>query len=228
MIGRSKDKLEKSEKRVQEANKSIQIKILVVDLAETIDVGFYNDVSEKIKNLDVSILVNNAGWGEACHFDDITLDWHLSNLRVNSGAPIMLTYKLINHFLARKSKSAIVNVSSATQDAPIPFMGVYPGSKRYLAILSYYLKDNYGDKIDIQDLTPGFVTTKIVNHYEGRDSISPEKCVQCSIRDLGQEFTCMPVPAHSFAIQLFHTLYRFCHLLFKILISKEERKELSQ
>ncbi|CAI2375524.1 unnamed protein product [Moneuplotes crassus] len=224
LIGRNKEKLEETEIKVKEASGSVKTKVVVADLGETVEVGFYQKIYDQVKDLDVSILVNNAGWGECCHFEDISLDWHLSNLRVNAGAPTMLTHNLINHFLSRKTRSALINVSTIGNNAPLPYMGIYCAAKRFLTIFSYYLTDNYGDKIDIQNLTPGFVSTKIVNNYNGPDSITPEKCVKSSLRDLGQEFTCLPVPAHSLTAQMFHTLYRYSKPLYRMLLVNDLEK----
>ena len=146
------------------------------------------------------------------------MEEHFSNLRVNSGAPTMLVHSFIKKLLGRKKKSAIINVSSIASNAPLPYMGVYSASKRFLTIFSNSLQDNYGNQIDIQDFTPGYVTTKISNFHKGPDSISPEECVQKSIRDLGQEFTCVPVISHSMNAQIFHTLYRHATPLFQIFI----------
>jgi len=216
--GRNKDKLEESEKRVKLVNNKIKTKILVADLGESLAVDFYQALYDQIKDLDISILVNNAGWGEISFFELESLESHIANFRVNSAAPTMLTHFLINQMRARNNKSAIVNVSTCGNNAPLPYMGVYCASKRFLTLFSYYLTDNYGDKIDVQDLTPAYVTTKMVNNHKGYDSITAEKCAQCSIRDLGQEFHGLPVPAHSLYSQSFHTYYRHLKPLYKALV----------
>ena len=216
LLGRSKERLEESEKIVKEANKQIKTKLVVADLGESLAVDFYKDIISQVSDLDISVLVNNAGWGEVGFFELAPLEEHLSNFRVNAAAPVMLIHNLINTLMKRNKKSAIVNVSSSGQNCPIPYMGVYNATKRYLSIFSYYLQDNYGDKIDVQDLCPAYVTTKIVKNYKGNDAITPERCAQCSLRDLGQEQICIPVIAHSIYNQVFHLYYRHLKPVYKI------------
>mmetsp|Transcript_4937 Transcript_4937/g.4719 ORF Transcript_4937/g.4719 Transcript_4937/m.4719 type:complete len:293 (+) Transcript_4937:100-978(+) len=221
LSGRSLEKLQDMEEKVKKINGKVKTKIVTADLGETVDVDFYKKIYEQVKDLDISILVNNAAWGEVAPFDEKSLDFHLGNARTNAGAPTMITHSLIDKLTSRNKKSAIINVSAAGQNAPVPYAGVYPATKRYLTIFSYFLHDNFGDKIDVQNLTPGYVSTKIVGHRKGGDTISPEVCIKSSLRDLGQEFNCLPVIAHSIYAQVFHTLYRYCKPLYKVVVVDE-------
>lgn len=65
LIGRSKEKLEETEKMLKEENpsKQFQIKSIQADLSQSIEPKFYEDIYKQVENLDISILVNNAGKG---------------------------------------------------------------------------------------------------------------------------------------------------------------------
>lgn len=133
----------------------------------------------------------------------------------------MLTHALLPQLLKRGKRSAVINVSSIGQNSPLPFTGVYPASKRFLTFFSYSLNDVYKNKIDVQDLTPGYVTTKLANYIKSADSISPEKCVKCSLRDLGQAITSVPVPAHSLVALIMRSTYNFAKPVWKELLGKQ-------
>ncbi|CAI2376613.1 unnamed protein product [Moneuplotes crassus] len=92
----------------------------------------------------------------------------------------MLTRMFINGFLKRTPRAAIINVSSLITVVPAPYIKEYSATKQFLTLLSYYLQDNYGDKIDIQDLNPAVMTTNLNNHRTGPDTIAPEHYVTSS------------------------------------------------
>lgn len=165
VVGRNKQKLEDLESQLKKVNKEVKVKIVVADFGESMEPQFYQDIYEQVKDLDISILVNNAGAGTVGFFELTDAKEHLNNIRINAGAPAMLTHSLINKLLNRTERSAIINVSSVGNNSPLPYFGVYPATKRFLSFFSYSLHDNYKSKIDVQNLTPGWVTTKIGKTY---------------------------------------------------------------
>lgn len=215
LVGRSKESLVESENRVKEANKNVKTMTLQADLGKTMDPKFYEDISKQLEKVDVSILVNNAGSGTSSFFEQTEPEEHLTNIRVNAGAPAMLTHALINKLLGRKDRSAIINVSSVGHNSPLPYLGVYPATKRFLTFFSYSLHDNYSHKIDVQNLTPAWVSTKIAGFIKGTSVITADECVKGSLRNLGYDVACTPAPLHSLIGLIMHTTYRFCYPLWK-------------
>mmetsp|Transcript_13793 Transcript_13793/g.12225 ORF Transcript_13793/g.12225 Transcript_13793/m.12225 type:complete len:286 (+) Transcript_13793:104-961(+) len=225
LFGRNKENVDQLKKKIKKINPNVETIQIVTDLGVSLSPEYYEGLYNQYKDLDISILINNAGWCTNSHFIDKALSEHLSEFRVTAGAPAMLTSFLINKLLSRNKKSAIINVSSLSNYIPCPYIGTYPASKRFMSLFSYYLNDNYGDKIDIQDLCPLFVSTKINNFRKGDDVISPQKCVESSLRDLGQEMNTVPVPGHSFGAQFMHIIYRHAKPIYKMLVVAEMEKE---
>ena len=62
LVGRNKQKLIESEKLIK-TNGKIKTKLVIADLGDTISEDFYKEIFNQVKDLDVSILINNAGWG---------------------------------------------------------------------------------------------------------------------------------------------------------------------
>lgn len=209
LIGRDKDKLVESEKKVKEANRSVKTQLVQADLGEELTPNFYKDIHSQIGKLDISIVVNNAGAGKFYPFHKTPVEEHMSYTRLNAGAPAMLTHTLLPQLLKRGKRSAVINVSSIVNNSPLPFSGVYAATKRFLTFFSYSLHDVYNNKIDVQDLTPGYVSTKMTNFVQSIDAISPEKCVRSSLRDLGHPITSVPSPLHSFVALVMRATYNF-------------------
>ncbi|CAI2376139.1 unnamed protein product [Moneuplotes crassus] len=210
LLGRNKQKLDDLEAELKRDHPQLKTKIVVADFGEDISPEFYEKLYDQMKDLDVSMLINNAAWLKITYFGDLPPAETLSRAKLNMGGPALLISFFINDFLKRATKTAIINISSLGSTFPFPYTADYSGSKRFLSLLSYYLHDNYGDKIDVQDLNPGVVTTKLGEYRDGPEAISPERCVKSSLRDLGQEFSTVPTVVHSLSGQFVHVLYRFC------------------
>ena len=224
LVGRSKESLAESENRVKEANKNIKTMTVQADLGQTMDPKFYQDIYQQLEKIDVSIVVNNAGSGTSSFFEQTEPEEHLTNIRVNAGASAMLTHALINKLLARKDRSAIINVSSTGHNSPLPYLGVYPATKRFLTFFSYSLHDNYSHKIDVQNLTPAWVSTKIAGFIKGPSVITADECVKGSLRNLGYEVACTPAPAHSLIGFIMHTTFRFFYPMWVgVVVSASEK-----
>ncbi|CAI2375809.1 unnamed protein product [Moneuplotes crassus] len=215
LFGRNKDKLEELDAKLKKDNSQLQTQIVVADFAEDNSAKFYEHLYRKIQKLDISILINNAGAVIPEFFENCKLESAISCSNINMAGPAMLTRMFINDFLKRTSRTAIINVSSLIRVVPSPYIKEYSATKQFLTLFSYYLQDNYGDKIDIQDLNPAVVTTNLSNHQTGPDTITPEHCVTSSLRDLGQEFCTVPAMIHSFIGQMLFVMNKFMKPLYR-------------
>lgn len=103
----------------------------------------------------IDVLVNNAGFGAAKKFNDMSADEMNGMIEVNIGAVTRLTYSIIPHMLARKS-GRILNLASTAAYAPGPYMAMYYASKAYVLSLSQALHEEFAkDGISISTLCPG-------------------------------------------------------------------------
>lgn len=186
LLARNKQKLEKVASELKVLNKNIQTKIITVDLAKSCESGFFDPIYEEIKDIDISILVNNAGF-------DIMLPFHTTDekelrdlLTVNIFPYVLLTRKLINNLRSRKPRSAVINVSSAAAIAPLPYFTVYGGTKIFEDHFTKSLQIEYPE-IDFISLRPNAVSTKANLYKEDpMETITPEQCAEGTLRDLGR------------------------------------------
>jgi uncharacterized protein len=108
---------------------------------------------------NVTILINNAGFGEGGAFEDIPLERYLQMIDLNNKAYI----SMIHMFLPEMKKYGnchIMNTSSMEATLPLPYKSVYTGTKNFIYAFSLALNEEvrrFGVKISI--LCPGPVLT---------------------------------------------------------------------
>ena len=210
LIGRNKEKLVKTEQYVKDLQKSAKVRIVEADFSESIEPEFYEKIYSQIEDLDISILVNNAGAGANSLYVNYPTEDVISYINTNCGAPAMLSHVLIDKLRARKQQTAIINISSVACISPTPCYGVYPSTKAFLTFLSHGLSMLYKkEKVDVLNVIPGFVTTKMTENKTGPDTCSPKECVRNSLASLGYDFEVAPFWAHVALGQFLYVIYRF-------------------
>ena len=120
-------------------------------------------VEEYIREFEIEVLINNAGFGINKPFTASALDAEQDLLDVLVRTPMRLMHILLPQMKARNS-GTIINVSSV---ASFIAGGTYSASKSYLTVLSESLHTELrGTNIKISALCPGFTRTEF--HERGR------------------------------------------------------------
>ena len=120
-----------------------------------------HELYEKIKekNIRVSILVNNAGYGDYGKFIKGDIDKYCNMVDVNIRSLMVLTYLFIKD-MKEDHYGHIINVASIAGFMPGPYMTVYYASKAFVLSFSLALKEELQeDDIKITTLCPGPVDT---------------------------------------------------------------------
>ncbi len=108
---------------------------------------------------NISILINNAGYGLWGKFEELNIGEQLNMLYVNNTALIELTYLLLPD-LKKHTSSFILNVASTAAYQAVPTLALYAASKAFVLsftrALRYELK---GTGISVSCLSPGPVDT---------------------------------------------------------------------
>ena len=113
-----------------------------------------------VADLDLAILVNNAGFGHAGRFDRCDPQRLRDMLQVNCVAPVVLTSKLLPHLLER-GRGAIVITGSVAGRQPLPLHGVYSATKAFDSSFGEALwAELRGTGIDVLVLEPGVTATE--------------------------------------------------------------------
>lgn len=149
-------------KRLQDLKKELKtnVEIINLDVSSTFNcMDLYNQVKDK----DIDILINNAGFGIFGEFNKTNLDKELDLIDTNVKAVHVLTKLFLKDFI-KKDKGYILNVASSAGFMPAgPLMASYYASKSYVLSLTSSIYGELKKKesnVYIGALCPGPVDTE--------------------------------------------------------------------
>jgi uncharacterized protein len=117
-------------------------------------------VKELGPDVQVDVLVNNAGFGGHGPFHERERDADLRMIAVNVTALTDLTRQLLPGMVARR-RGRILNVASTAAFQPGPFMAVYYATKAYVLSFSQALAEELsGTGVTVTTLCPGVTDTE--------------------------------------------------------------------
>ncbi len=137
-----------------------------IDLSEA---GAAKKVAEFCKNLPISILVNNAGYGLWGNFEESEIRYQLNMLQLNINAVIELTHYLLPQL--KKQPSYILNVSSTAAYQAVPTLALYAASKAFILSFSRALRIELKGSVSVSCLCPGPTDTGFAKRA-GMDSLA--------------------------------------------------------
>ena len=131
------------------------------------------ELFEKTKNLDIDIVINNAGFGLLGEFSQAELSRELQMINVNCRAPHILTKLYLNKFLS-ENKGYILNICSVGGYMPGPMISAYYATKAYLLSLTRAIYEEVrrsGKNVYIGCVCPGPIDTEFTRIAKGRAGI---------------------------------------------------------
>jgi len=153
LVARRKNRLEDIANKLR-SSYSVRVNVLTVDLSKALEV---ESLEKHISSLDdLSMLINNAGFGTFGKFMDVELKKHIDMVYVHNVAAIRLCKAALPNLIQRE-KAAVINVSSIAALLPAPNSSIYCSTKAFLTVFSEALQqelENTGVKV--QALCPGF------------------------------------------------------------------------
>jgi len=111
------------------------------------------------RNIVPGVLVNNAGYGLLGSFSELDREGQSAMVRLNVGAVIELTHRLLPGILAAGRQGGVLNVASTAAYQPGPFMAVYYASKAFVLSWSEALAEELAGRTRVTCLCPGPVPT---------------------------------------------------------------------
>lgn len=153
LIARNRGALSLLKKNLESLYK-IDIKIISLDISgETGAVNLYEAV--KKKQLEVDILINNAGIGYHGEFIEKEIQSDLDLINLNIITPTVLT-KLFLQDMLKIGRGKVFNIASTAAFQSGPLMSVYYGTKSYLLNFSEGVAEELRDSdIRVITLCPG-------------------------------------------------------------------------
>jgi len=158
VVARSQDRLEKLKTEIE--NKSgTKVIVLVKDLSKPDAPQEISSELEK-KNINVDVLVNNAGFPVFGEFAETDLKEELDMIQVNITALTHFTKLFLKKMVENKS-GWVLNVSSTAAFSPFPLQSIYAASKAYVLSFSEAVANELqGTGVRVTCLCPGVTDTR--------------------------------------------------------------------
>lgn len=159
-MGRSEKKLENLQIFI-EKEYSAYIKTIKYNLA---NINEINRLSEEVKNMDIDIFINNAGFNVYGKFSETDFEEELNMINVNIIALTKLT-KIIGQNMLKRGNGKILNMGSTGSFVPGPYNSVYCASKAYVYSFSQALaKEFENTRVSVTTLCPGATDTNFAKN----------------------------------------------------------------
>jgi len=157
LVARRHDKLQQLKTMLEQKHK-IQVHIFSKDLSNaTKAIELYQEVKEQ--NLEITMLINNAGTGLYGNFIDTDLEAELRMIELNASSVVVLSKLFVQDMIVRKH-GRIMNVASLLSFLPFPYYSVYSATKSFvLAFSETFAAELEGSGVDVLTLCPGPVDT---------------------------------------------------------------------
>lgn len=151
LIARRADKMEELAAELK-TEYGTECRVLGLDLTEA---GFYSTVEAKVKDLEIGLLVNNAGMNCEGTFYRGGLERNLKMMRLNMEAPFILAHELGREMIER-GRGGIIFVSSTSAFQAMPYFTHYAATKAYLLSLAESMHFEFRKKgVHVTALCPG-------------------------------------------------------------------------
>lgn len=213
IVARNKENLEKIKKDV-----NVNVKIITMDLITRDNVFKLYDM---VKNDDIDILINNAGFGLFGTFDETDLDREMEMIDLNVTTYHILTKLFLIDFL-KKDSGYILNVCSSAGFMAGPRLSTYYATKNYITKLTLAINEELrqkGSNVSISALCPGPVNTnfnKVAHGEFAINEISPKYVAKLGIDKMFKK-KMLIVPTFKMKLTLFLT--RFAPLRLQLIIA---------
>jgi short-subunit dehydrogenase len=199
ITGRRKEKINALANELSKAY-SVNVDIINIELSDIVEL---EALIERISNLHIDILINNAGFGTNSYFWEEDFRIQEEMVQVQIICPMRLIHAVLPNMISR-GNGAIINVSSVGAFLSIPKNTVYLGTKAFLRAFTESLHlELMGTGVKVQVICPGLTRTDFhekmgmakaeqVNRGLVRWR-SPDEIVDISLKGLGKnEVVCIP------------------------------------
>ena len=189
LVARSEDKLITLCNELGRS-KSIRAQYVAMDLGETDAPARLFEETQK-RELEIDLLINNAGFGSMGDFAKLDLERELSMIDLNVRSLVELTYRFLAPMRERKG-GAIINVASTAGFQPVPFMATYAATKAFVLSFSESLwEENRTHGVKVMALCPGVTETNFfeasrMQRPPARASQTAEDVVDVALRALAR------------------------------------------
>lgn len=185
LVARRGERLEELAAEI-EKDESVSARVVVADLAQE---GAAERIAAATEDLEIGILVNNAGFGFAGRFDGQDTARLKELVQVNCMAPVELTSRYLPA-MRQRGRGAVIFTGSVAGNQPLPLHALYSASKAFDNLLGEALWGELrGTGVDVLSLLPGATDTEFqaVAGEIPHPGESPEEVVATALEALGRQ-----------------------------------------
>ena len=185
LVSRNQEKLDAVSKELRDKYSILTI-THAIDLSKATKSDF-ESLKRKTDDVDVGILINNAGYVDYKTMKQLTYEEIESTLALNSGSLLHLLNMYLPVLEKRKKRSAVINLSSSLAIKPCPYVSLYSGTKGLNHYVTEGLSEEYKDSIDVLSFQPATVLTNAtLNEKESWRTSTVKESVRGALLDLGR------------------------------------------
>jgi short-subunit dehydrogenase len=182
-----------------ESDYPVKVRIVAADLTEADGIA---RLLEATADLDIGLLVNNAGREDSGPFLQIPIDDAIKTIDLNIKVPLQLT----QHFAAKmqvRGKGGILIMSSIVAFQGVPNIANYAASKAYdLVFAEGIAAELAASNIDVLSVNPGFTQSELSPdiNFDGLPvkPMSAAAVVKTALNDLGKARVSVPGRVNKF------------------------------
>jgi short-subunit dehydrogenase len=172
---------------------SIRAQYVALDLQQP-DAGAQLFEETQKRELEIDMLINNAGFGSMGDFGKLDLDRELEIIQLNVRALVDLTHRFLGPMRDRK-RGTIVNVASTAGFQGVPYMATYAATKAFVLSFSEAIaEENRAHGIQVMALCPGVTETNFfeaskIDRPPMRTIQTADEVVDAALRGLARHKT---------------------------------------
>jgi short-subunit dehydrogenase len=180
------EKLKSIAEEAKSNGKTIKTRYIVADLASFTRFNDYLTIMEQVSDIDVALLVLNAGWTCDGFLKDMTPEEIEQTVTICALHPIYLAKAFLERLMSRTKRSGIIVTSSRLGTFPVPGLIPYSAAKAFATFFGQALNIELKDRnVDVISFEAGRVATKLLGDIKGWDVMKPPKVTWGCLRDLG-------------------------------------------
>ena len=227
---RSETKLEKLRSSLSAQYPSADIRIIAKDFTQCYEKDFFEKALEPVKDLDVSILINNVGVTfPKVDFADADPQDIVDNININMIPQAVLNSKFIQKLQEREKDSGVIDFASTAACAPFPLAKIYGATKCFNRYMTFGLGNYFStDRLNFLSVNPGPVSTymlrllskdlfsKISNVVDSSFrmlTVDTHQCVTGVVRTFGKNSWTGGAITHSWLYLILETVSDFSLML---------------
>lgn len=187
LVARRQDRLEALADEIGAAH-PVQTRVLVSDLSAD---GACETVVEQVRDLEIGLLVNNAGFGRLGRYDELQPQELAQMTVLNCVVPVLLTNLLLPPMVARQ-RGGLIFLASLAAYQSCPYFTVYAATKVFNLFMGEGLYGEYRALgIDSLAVSPGVTQTEFTAQAGMSSGAGPrlataDSVVADSLRHLGR------------------------------------------